>query len=90
MTSNDIVDALYRGSWTNDDLVNISRAVIDARTRVRNRNIFNLRPGDNVNFRSQKTSSNYQGVVKEVKRKYVIVSTAAGLYRVPAEMLKVV
>ncbi len=90
MTADDIIDALYRGSWTNDDLVKISTAIIDARTRVRNRNIFNLRAGDKVQFRSQKTLSNYQGVVQEVKRKYVIVNTGVGIYRVPAEMLKVV
>jgi hypothetical protein len=46
--------------------------------------------GDNVEFTSSKTGRAMRGFVKKVAIKYVTVDTGLGLWRVPANMLRVV
>jgi small-conductance mechanosensitive channel len=43
--------------------------------------------GDNVNFNSTKLGKNVTGVITKIAIKYITVRTAAGLWRVPANML---
>jgi hypothetical protein len=46
--------------------------------------------GDNVEFSSSKTGRTMRGHVTKVAIKYVTVNTGLGLWRVPANMLRVV
>jgi len=47
-----------------------------------------LTVGDTVSFTSNKTGMDMSGVVTKIAIKYVTVKTAAGLWRVPANMLE--
>jgi hypothetical protein len=47
-----------------------------------------LTRGDEVTFNSTRLGRNVQGTVQKVGRKFVTVSTTAGLWRVPANMLE--
>ena len=81
---------ILQGDFTNDQLTSIIDAVKFARARLTERNKRSLRIGDNVNFNSTKMGRNVTGVVMKIAIKFVTVRTAAGLWRVPANMLTLV
>ena len=81
---------ILQGNFTNDQLTSIIDAVKFARARLTERNKRSLRIGDNVNFNSTKMGRNVTGVVMKIAIKFVTVRTAAGLWRVPANMLTLV
>jgi hypothetical protein len=51
---------------------------------------YSIKLGDNVEFTSSKTGRAMRGFVKKVAIKYVTVDTGLGLWKVPANMLKLV
>lgn len=81
---------ILQGDFTNDQLTSIIDAVKFARARLTERNKRSLRIGDNVNFNSTEMGRNVTGVVMKIAIKFVTVRTAAGLWRVPANMLTLV
>jgi hypothetical protein len=90
MNVQDINTALVTGSFTNDQLQSVIDAVKFARSRLANVTKWSLRVGSEVKFTSSKTGITMQGKVTKIAIKYVTVSTAQGLWRVPANMLTVV
>jgi hypothetical protein len=60
-----------------------------ARSRLANVTKWSLKVGSEVKFTSSKTGITMQGKVTKIAIKYVTVSTAQGLWRVPANMLTV-
>ena len=82
--------AILQGNFTNDQLTSIIDAVKFARARLTERNKRSLRIGDNVNFNSTKMGRNVTGIVMKIAIKFVTVRTAAGLWKVPANMLTLV
>jgi hypothetical protein len=87
MNVQDINTALVTGSFTNDQLSSVIDAVKFARSRLAQTTKVGLRIGDTVCFTSSKTGITMQGKVTKIAIKYVTVSTAQGLWRVPAQML---
>lgn len=87
MNVQDINTALVTGSFTNDQLSSVIDAVKFARSRLAQTTKVGLRIGDTVKFTSSKTGISMQGKVTKIAIKYVTVSTAQGLWRVPAQML---
>ena len=87
MNVQDINTALVTGSFTNDQLSSVIDAVKFARSRLAAVTKVGLRIGDTVSFTSSKTGITMQGKVTKIAIKYVTVSTAQGLWRVPAQML---
>ena len=85
----DITHALVSGKFTNDDLNGIAQAVTYARAQLAHRNKFTLSPGVTVSFNSTKLNQRISGQVEKINRKFVIVNTPAGKWRVPANMLEV-
>ena len=81
---------ILQGNFTNDQLTSIIDAVKFARARLTERNKRSLRIGDNVNFNSTKMGRNVTGIVMKIAIKFVTVRTAAGLWKVPANMLTLV
>ena len=82
-----INSAIIQGNLTNDELTTVIEAVKYARSRLQKQVKNALMIGDNVNFTSSKTGQNVTGVVTKIAIKYVTVKTAAGAWRVPANML---
>lgn len=85
----DITSALVSGKFTNDELNSIIQAVTYARTQLARRNKFTLSPGATVSFNSAKYNRQISGQVEKINRKYVIVNTSTGKWRVPANMLEI-
>lgn len=79
--------AILQGGFTNDQLTSIIDAVKFARARLGDMNKRALGIGDAVSFRSSKTGMTVTGKVTKIAIKFVTVSTAQGLWRVPASML---
>jgi hypothetical protein len=90
MNVQDINTALVTGSFTNDQLQSVIDAVKFARSRLANVTKWSLKVGSEVKFTSSKSGITMQGKVTKIAIKYVTVSTAQGLWRVPANMLTVV
>ena len=82
-----INSAIITGNLTNTELMSVIDAVKFARSRLAQATKYSLKVGDNVNFTSTKTNQNLTGMVMKIAIKYVTVRTAAGLWRVPANML---
>jgi hypothetical protein len=60
------------------------------RSRLAQRTKASLMVGDNVEFTSSKTGRAMRGFVTKIAIKYVTVNTGLGLWKVPANMLKLV
>jgi hypothetical protein len=82
--------AILQGGFTNDQLSSIIDAVKFARARLTEQSKRSLRLGTTVQFTSTKNGVRYAGTVQKIAIKYITVSTAKGLWRVPANMLEVV
>ena len=90
MDVNSINGAIMRGNLSNDDLNSIMDAVKYARSKLGRAKLRSFGVGDSVKFTSNRNGRVYQGVVEGVKIKNVIVDTAQGRFRVPANMLEAV
>jgi hypothetical protein len=80
--------AIMRGGFTNEELTSIIDAVKYARSQLGRAKLRSFGIGDSVKFTSSRNGQVYKGVVEGVKIKNVIVQTAVGRYKVPANMLE--
>lgn len=90
MTAQDIIKEIRQGGFTNDDLNAMGEAIRFARAQLSHDVKRSIRVGDTVQFYHSKMGMTLRGPVKGVKIKNVIVSTQAGIFRVPANMLEMV
>jgi hypothetical protein len=79
--------AILQGNFTNDQLTSIVDAVKYARAQLVDQNKRILRIGQSVTFNSSRLGRNVPGTVTKISIKNVTVSTAQGVWRVPANML---
>jgi hypothetical protein len=85
-----INSAIMFNTWTDTELSSMIDAIKFARTSLQKQNIRSITLQSNVEFTSSKTGRTMRGFVKKIAQKYVTVDTGAGLWRVPANMLKIV
>ena len=85
-----INSAIMFQTWTNDELSSMIDAIKFARASLTKQSIRSITLQSNVEFTSSKTGRTMRGFVKKIAQKYVTVDTGAGLWRVPANMLRVV
>ena len=90
LTIQDVNRAIMLQEWTNTELSSMIDAVKWNREQLSKRIKRSISVGDNVEFTSSKTGRLTRGFVTKVAIKYVTVNTGMGLWRVPANMLKVV
>lgn len=83
-----INSAIMQADLTNDELTSIIDAVKFKRARLAETVKFQLKPGAQVRFRSQKLGGVVSGTVESVKIKFATVNTARGRWRVPISMLE--
>jgi hypothetical protein len=86
----EINGSIMYGKFTNDQLLSIIDAVRFAQSQLRSQVARSLRPGDTVQFRSNRNGSVYKGTLESIKIKNAIVQTALGKYRVPMNMLEAI
>jgi hypothetical protein len=87
-TIQQINSAIMFGNLSNVELNSIVDAVKFARTQLTKQNKRAFQLGDTVKFTSNRNGLTYVGTVRKVKIKFVLVSTNAGVYNVPANMLE--
>ena len=87
-TIQEVNSAIMFGDWTNTALMSMIDAVKWRRATLAKLTKASLTVGDTVSFTSNKTGMDMSGVVTKIAIKYVTVKTAAGLWRVPANMLE--
>ena len=82
--------AIMFNTWSDTELRSMIDAVKFARASLAKTVKRSIRTGDQVEFTSSKTGVNTRGTVTKVAIKYVTVNTNVGIWRVPANMLRVV
>ena len=87
MNITQINSAIIQGHFTNEELSSIIDAVKFARARLTDANKRSLRIGQRVAFTSSRTGQQIAGDVVKIAIKFVTVRTAAGMWKVPANML---
>jgi hypothetical protein len=88
MTADNIIREIRTGSFSNDELNAMGRAIQFARAQLVQEVKREIRPGLTVYFKDR-YGSRIQGRVQSIKIKNAIVETANGRYRVPCNMLTV-
>lgn len=89
-TISEINHEIMQGSFNNDQLNAIAAAIQFRRRQIGLEFKRSIRVGDIVKFYHPKLGRDLQGPVTRVKIKNVIVTTQAGTYNVPANLLEVV
>jgi hypothetical protein len=82
--------AIMLGTWTDIELRSMIDAVQWNRAQLAKQIKRSIMVGDQVEFTNSKTGRVTQGRVRKVAIKYVTVDTGATVWRVPANMLRVV
>jgi len=85
-----INSAIMLGTWTDIELRSMTDAVQWNRAQLAKQIKRSIMVGDQVEFTNSKTGRVTQGRVRKVAIKYVTVDTGATVWRVPANMLRVV
>jgi len=86
----EVNQSIMFGTWTDQELSSMIDAVKFAKAGLQKRTIRSLSLQSNVEFTSHKTGRTMRGFVKKIAQKYVTVDTGLGLWKVPANMLRVV
>ena len=81
---------ILTGGFDNDQLRELVETVQYARAQLGKDIKRQLQPGANVSFVSNRSGQRVLGTVERVAIKNIVVRTALGLYRVPANMIEVV
>lgn len=89
-TISEINHEIMQGSFTNDQLDSIASAIKYRRRQVGLEIKRTIRVGDQVRFYHPKLGRDLLGPVRSVKIKNIVVATASGTYRVPANLLEVI
>ncbi len=88
MNANQIVSELMNGTFSNQDLERVAKALRYARAQIGHDVKRQLQPGVSVKFFHPKQNFYVVGTVNHIKQKYVLVDTAQGRYNVPANLLE--
>jgi hypothetical protein len=86
-TIQEINSSIISGNFTNEQLDSVLSTIKYARSQLSRDIKRALAPGVKVSFVSNRNGQKYLGTVRKINIKYVIVDTAMGAYRVPANML---
>lgn len=89
MNINQIQSAILSGGFDNGQLQQLIDTVQHARSQLGRTVKRQLAPGVDVSFVSNRSGQRILGTVEKIAVKNVIVRTALGRYRVPANMIEV-
>jgi len=88
MDINELCHSIRFSNLTNDELNMIGNAIRYRRSLLTEEKKDFLTPGLDVKFTHSRNGRVYNGTVKKVNRKFVLVDTGFQLWRVPATMLE--
>ncbi len=88
VTIQDVNSAIISGQFTNEQLSSIGDAIKFARNQMIHKNTGSMVIGTNVKFTNNRSGQKVIGTVEKVNRKYIVVRSSTGLWRVPANMLE--
>jgi hypothetical protein len=89
LSISEVNSAIMLQTWTDIELRSMIEAVQWNRANLAKRIKQSISVGDNVEFTSSKTGRHMRGHVTKVAIKYVTINTGMGLWKVPANMLRV-
>ena len=90
LTIKEVNQAIMLQTWTDIELRSMIDAVQWNRANLAKQIKRSITTGDHVEFTNSKTGRVVQGRVRKVAIKYVTVDTGPTVWRVPANMLRVV
>lgn len=90
LTIQEVNSAIMLQTWTDTELRSMIDAVKWNRDQLSKQIKRSIRTGDQVEFTNSRTGRTEQGTVRKVAIKYVTVDTGRTVWRVPANMLRVV
>ena len=90
MNIKEVNSAIMFNTWTDTELSSMIDAIKFARASLAKSTKQSLKVGQTVQFTSNKNGMTYTGEITKIAIKYITVRTGQGLWRVPANMLKVV
>jgi hypothetical protein len=90
MNLNQLKAEILTGGFDNAGLQELIETVQYARAQLGKSVKRQLQPGASVSFVSNRSGQRVLGTVERVAIKNIVVRTALGLYRVPANMIEVV
>lgn len=89
-TIQEINSTIISGVFTNEQLNSIAMALKFARGQLTQKNKHRMVKGTRVKFVSSKSGQTVQGVVTDIKRKFIYVLAGNTNWRVPGNMLELV
>lgn len=89
-TIQEINTSIMFGDLTNEQLNSVIEAVKYRRGQLTKQSVRSLSTGVKVKFVSSRDGKTVLGTVSKVNRKFVIVDTGTGRWRVPGNMLETV
>jgi hypothetical protein len=89
MNLNQLKAEILTGGFDNTELRELIETVQYARAQLGKTVKRQLQPGVSVSFVSNRSGQRVLGTVEKVAIKNIVVRTALGLYRVPANMIEV-
>jgi hypothetical protein len=89
MNLNQIKAEILTGGFDNSQLQELMETVQYARAQLGKTVKRQLQPGASVSFVSNRSGQRVLGTVERVAIKNIVVRTALGMYRVPANMIEV-
>ena len=88
MSVQQINKLILTADLTDADINSIVDAVKYRRAQLSRRNTALFRVGDAVQFKSSRSNQTVKGTVKKIAIKNIVIDTALGAYRVPANMVQ--
>ena len=88
MSVQQINKLILTADLTDADINSIVDAVKYRRAQLSRRNTALFRVGDAVQFTSSRSNQTVKGTVKKIAIKNIVIDTALGAYRVPANMVQ--
>ena len=88
MSVQQINKLILTADLTDADINSIVDAVKYRRAQLSRRNTALFRVGDYVQFKSSRSNQTVKGTVKKIAIKNIVIDTALGAYRVPANMVE--
>ena len=88
MSLKQINELILTSELTDADISSIIESIKYVRSRNARLNLRTFRVGDAVQFKSSRSNQTIRGTVKKIAIKNIVVDTALGAYRVPANMVQ--
>lgn len=88
MSLKQINELILTSELTDADINSIVESIKYVRSRNARLNLRTFRVGDAVQFKSSRSNQTVRGTIKKIAIKNIVIDTAQGAWRVPANMVE--